>query len=190
MLYLLKLALTGQLQLVYIECVPPLSSQSLFVTLYQVLNTHFKTVLKGIFSFPFPSSMFYLRLCFRCRLNSTRLCCEAMVYSVCSDHCLSRKPGDKRVMHGACCEMPAVRTAVTLSKGKHFYCNNDNASVRFKEKRQWKRQAIETLWPNTEYLLSEQVHCLYSLLSVWRSGNNVCLGVCLHRYAYMYAYVF
>ena len=86
--------------------------------------------------FPFPSSSFYLHLCFRCRLNSTRLCCEATVYTMCRDHCLSRKPGDKRAMYNGCCEMPAVRTAVTSSKSKHVYCNiNNNAFVHFKAKR-------------------------------------------------------
>lgn len=60
-----------------------------------------------------PSSLWFH---FRCRLNSTQLCCEAMVYTMCRKHCLSSKPGDKRAMYNACCETPAVGTAVTWSQ--------------------------------------------------------------------------
>lgn len=95
----------------------------------------------GIYSFAFPSSVFYLHLCFRCRLNSTRLCYEAMVYTMCRDHCLSSKPGDKTAAYNGCCEMPAVRTAVALSKSKHLYCNNNNnVSVHFKAKESEKKK--------------------------------------------------
>lgn len=58
--------------------------------------------------------------------------CEAMVYTMRGDHCRCSKPGDTRAMYN---ETPAVRTAVTLSKSKHWR-NNNNTSVHFKERKQ------------------------------------------------------
>lgn len=85
----------------------------------------------------FPSSVFYLHLYFRWKLNLTWLCCEAMDCTMCRDHCPCSKPEDKRAMYN---ETPAVKTAITSSESKHCFCkNNNDKSVRYKEKKKVKK---------------------------------------------------
>lgn len=108
-----------------------------------VHTTGFRTYSFSSISFLLlaPIFIFLLLVCIfgRQRLDSVWLCCVAMVYTMCRDHCLCSEPEDTRVMYN---ETPTVRTTVTLRKSKHCCCkNNNNMSVHFKEE-----NTAKTLW--------------------------------------------